>query len=197
MHCCDHLQLALGDRPSGWRPALMTDLEHDVMVCIAEWAAPGDFPNLRLVCRGFRDASYDAAVALRPAKTATADVLSTICAAFRKACALDASSCQQLTNDSLAALPPSLTRLDLSSCFWLTGAGFAPLAGLGSLRILVLDWSLGLASLPESVGALTALESLSMRYCNALTGLPDTLSTLRMLRFLDLENCTALQELPG
>lgn len=65
---------------------------------------------------------------------------------------------------------------------------------LMSLKELVLDAS-KIRYLPDSIGFLLNLESLSLKYCGRLSTLPETIENLKSLRELLLDN-TGIVELP-
>ncbi len=67
---------------------------------------------------------------------------------------------------------------------------------LTALQTLDLAMCEGLRGLPEGLSALTALEGLNLRSCKRLTGLPEGLSALTALKTLDLERCEGLRVLP-
>ena len=54
-----------------------------------------------------------------------------------------------------------------------------------------------LEALPASLGALTALTTLDLQYCEALTALPESLGALTGLEDLDLSGCRRLKEVPA
>ncbi|XP_031478036.1 disease resistance protein RUN1-like isoform X2 [Nymphaea colorata] len=98
-------------------------------------------------------------------------------------------------NSNLDILPPtfsllrSLQELDLSKCNLSNGVIPNDFGRLSSLKFLMLD-SNDFCSLPSSIGDLSALKTLYLRYCQELQSLPQLPASLT---FLDLSCCNTLE----
>ena len=67
---------------------------------------------------------------------------------------------------------------------------------MSKLCILEIAGCQALRSLPESVGVLTGLTSLTLSMCGAIESLPDSVGALTALTSLNLSDCRQLQSLP-
>ena len=70
------------------------------------------------------------------------------------------------------------------------------LGALSALQELDMHGCSGLIALPESLGALPWLQTLGIALCSALETLPDSLGKLSRLQDLHLQGCTRLSALP-
>ncbi|KAF3781636.1 TMV resistance protein [Nymphaea thermarum] len=98
-------------------------------------------------------------------------------------------------NSNLEKLPPtfsllrSLQELDLSKCNLSNGVIPNDFGCLSSLKFLMLDYN-DFCSLPSSIGDLSALKTLYLRYCQELQSLPQLPASLT---FLDISCCNTLE----
>ena len=109
-----------------------------------------------------------------------------------------------LAHTRLMTLPEALRGLTAMRELWVASIELETLTEwLGELRGLKVLRVRGnskhpcpLQALPASLGVLTGLTTLDLRYCNALTALPASLGEIIRLGTMNLENCRALTALP-
>jgi hypothetical protein len=99
----------------------------------------------------------------------------------------------EVAEQVVAALPPSLTTLELRSCRELRNAD--ALRELSGLRRLGLREAYGLVALPD-LSACAALSELDLTSCDQIGELPSWLASLGPKLHLNLTNCSGLVSLP-
>lgn len=197
----------------------MDSLSLDSLAHIASLVSSSDLRNVRAVNRLWRDAIKIVPVALWPRSTIDSDSLQDIARAFPRATSLDLAACSQIKNAELALFPqlfpqlatltlggltldqcplaqlPCLESLSLHEC--LCFSKMSSISEMSSLRHLTLT-ECGMSSLPEGLGTLSLLESLSLIAPPRLAAIPDAiLAGLGQLKVLDLTDCDLLTVLPN
>ena len=106
-----------------------------------------------------------------------------------------------LADCNICALPNSigqlkaLTKLDLFNCKNITRLPEG-IGGLTTLETLTLDHCFFLAALPAAIGELKSLTELNLNLCESLVALPDSIGGLAALTILNLGGCYELVALP-
>lgn len=105
----------------------------------------------------------------------------------------------KITNASRAIDYQNLLVLANLKVLWLCSVvvlGYEQFGQLRALKSLTISYYIGY-SIPDSLGQLSALESLIVANCLLLIALPSTLGQLKALRRLQVIRCASLTALPG
>lgn len=178
------------------------DLQHDLLVLIAEKVNPEDLANLRLASKPFHAAVHDAEVALRPCNGLTQAHVRKLCRIFPKATGLTLSHAVKLDLSVLLPLRHTLRHLDIRGLEWPWDPKLPLVQSLTHLETLSVESQFGdmmeslLMGSEEKVSPLSSLQTLAFRDCQNLKTLPRGLGSLAALKELNLGGCSQLPKLP-